>query len=587
MTVIYYIPFPTRLKAPRSIGVSGTETATYVVMEQLAITNPNEKYVILGNHLVHDSDSNAPANLFFMDSFTDELINSATTFISSIQFNLPLNVIKKMVNLQHVIFVTHTPPCGAFIHDFNEIKNQQKRISIVYLCNWTRSYIDHLTNHAIDTPSKYIIGNPLMTDCLQPLTCERLKNSFVFLATWERGGNAALEAFKQIRKIHNDATFHIASYHHDLPSEYIDQGIYVHKSLGKKDLSILLSKTEYFLYPLTLPSGQIHKDTFACCVSEAIASGVQVITYAQGALVDIYGDLIDIIPIPIETTCNSIKDFNFHAYEPWLNSKDGINNIASHVLKIMGNQNQDEIKRRAYIIRNKYSEITIRQMWNDVINDPVRQHLYEMSLKDMLPKSHVNFLHHLKNAHNFTPRVIFDIGACVLHWTKKAKEVWPEATSVLFDAMDNVQFLYEGSLYHIGLLSDQDDKDIRFFENLIEPGGNSYYKENNDTVFPPDKYKVKISSTLDTVVAANNFPQPDLIKIDVQGAEKDIIKGALKTLQNVQYLIVEMQSVDYNRGAPKVFETKPFIESLGWECIAEKFSDNGPDADYCFRRIEK
>ena len=62
----------------------------------------------------------------------------------------------------------------------------------------------------------------------------------------------------------------------------------------------------------------------------------------------------------------------------------------------------------------------------------------------------------------------------------------------------------------------------------------------------------------------------------------DILIGAKECLKTAKFLIVEMQHTNYNDDAPKVEVTKPFIESLGWTCIAEKFSDNGPDADYCF-----
>jgi len=190
----------------------------------------------------------------------------------------------------------------------------------------------------------------------------------------------------------------------------------------------------------------------------------------------------------------------------------------------------------------------------------------------------------MKHELNFEPRVIYDIGSCVLHWTKEAKKLWPDAEYVLFDAFEPAAVLYTGYKNFVGVLSDNDDKIVKFYQNDHLFGGNSYYKEFNDGVFPPDKYIEKKCNKLDTVVQANNFPLPDLIKIDVQGAEKDIIAGALNTLKHAKYLIVEMQDVDYNIGAPKVFETKPYIESLGWTCIAEKFSDNGPDADYCFVR---
>ena len=53
--------------------------------------------------------------------------------------------------------------------------------------------------------------------------------------------------------------------------------------------------------------------------------------------------------------------------------------------------------------------------------------------------------------------------------------------------------------------------------------------------------------------------------------------------KNSKYFIVEMQKVQYNESAPLVTETLPYIESLGFNCVAPLFSDNGPDGDYCFK----
>jgi alpha-N-acetylglucosamine transferase len=144
--------------------------------------------------------------------------------------------------------------------------------------------------------------------------------------------------------------------------------------------------------------------------------------------------------------------------------------------------------------------------------------------------------------------------------------------------------LYTEYQHHVGVLSHLDGQQVKWYQNEYYPGGNSYYREigHPENLFPIDKFIIKKTRSLDSVCIENNFELPDLIKIDVQGSEMDIIKGASKCLEKAKYLIVEMQHVDYNENAPKVFETKPFIESLGWKCIAEKFSDNGCDADYCF-----
>jgi len=214
--------------------------------------------------------------------------------------------------------------------------------------------------------------------------------------------------------------------------------------------------------------------------------------------------------------------------------------------------------------------------------------LLELSTMDLLPQEHVNYLQHLKSQ-GFEPKVIYDIGSCVLHWTNKAKEIWPNAQFILFDAMREAEFLYTGYDYHMGVLCDEDNRQVNFYKNVEGPGGNSYYREVgaplSSTYFPIDKYDIETGFTLDTIVKQKGFPLPDLVKIDVQGSEKDIMKGAINTMAHSQHLIVEMQHMNYNDGAPLVAETGPYVESLGWKCVAPMFSNNGPDADYGYIRV--
>ena len=89
--------------------------------------------------------------------------------------------------------------------------------------------------------------------------------------------------------------------------------------------------------------------------------------------------------------------------------------------------------------------------------------------------------------------------------------------------------------------------------------------------------------TLDEIVELNNFPLPTVIKIDVQGAERDVLEGATKTLKSVQHLIIEVQSAEYNEGAPLKEETFSYLDSLGFRNVAE-IVNYGPDADFHFIR---
>ena len=215
----------------------------------------------------------------------------------------------------------------------------------------------------------------------------------------------------------------------------------------------------------------------------------------------------------------------------------------------------------------------------------VRNRLTELSsLRELhFFKDHVKYLRKLKSE-GLEPKVIYDIGSCVLHWTNEAKNIWSDSKYVLFDAFEPAEFLYEGYDYHIGVLSDS-AKTVEWWQNDMMPGGNSYYREIGRTDFFTDGMStIRPTKTLDDVVKERGFPPPDFIKIDVQGCEVDILKGATETLKSVKDLVVELQHTEYNKGAPQVQESLPFIESLGFRCITPMFAYNGPDADYHFQK---
>ncbi len=214
----------------------------------------------------------------------------------------------------------------------------------------------------------------------------------------------------------------------------------------------------------------------------------------------------------------------------------------------------------------------------------MRERLERASVELCMPDDHVAFLKTLRDEHSFVSKVDYDIGCCVLHWTRAARGVWPGLECVVFDAFEPVQFLWEGHRSFCGVLSDRDDRVVRWYQHDTLFGGNSYYREVGG-IFPPDTYLTRPTHALDSVVARLDFPPPDLIKIDVQGAELDILRGARQTLQSARYLIVELQHVQYNEGAPLAHETIAALEGMGWRCVAERFSDNGPDADYCFKNL--
>jgi len=224
---------------------------------------------------------------------------------------------------------------------------------------------------------------------------------------------------------------------------------------------------------------------------------------------------------------------------------------------------------------------------------PLQLKLRNLRYSVSMPEAHRNYLVRMKNEMGVAPKIIYDIGASVLHWTDAARTVWNDSFYFAFEAMDDCEFLYKesGVGYHMGVLSSEDGKLIDFYENKEHPAGNSYYRENPEFSPPAahlfsDAQRVqKLAFTLDAVIKDKGFPLPDLIKMDIQGAEMDVLKGATVSLQNCKDLILEMQHVEYNKGAPLKDEVIAFVESLGFRLVTAYFATaSDMDGDYHFTR---
>lgn len=220
--------------------------------------------------------------------------------------------------------------------------------------------------------------------------------------------------------------------------------------------------------------------------------------------------------------------------------------------------------------------------------NPKKTRLEKLNEMDLLPQGHYDLINSIKY-HIPEVKNIWDIGSSALHWHDVAKEEFPDAEIICFEAMEEFRDLYikRGVKGFVGtLLSDVPYKSVPFYQNTEHPGGNSIYRENKeysenaDILFPENKYIEKLTNTLDNLSLSNNIPVPDVIKLDTQGSELEILKGYNK-LHEVKAIIIEIAHVEYNLGSPKFSDVTDFLNNMGFILHSNANLDN-IDSDYLF-----
>lgn len=169
----------------------------------------------------------------------------------------------------------------------------------------------------------------------------------------------------------------------------------------------------------------------------------------------------------------------------------------------------------------------------------------------------------------FTPNVVYDIGAHTGTWTQLARKIFPTSDFLLFEANPNLEPALQrtGERYFVTALSDTDGRS-QVFHLPIDPAvsttSGSFYSDRKPAAAASSARDIQIkTSRLDTVQRANGLPSPALIKLDVEGAELEVLGGAGDILRSCSAIIAELTFVR-NDGAPVAHETMKGIYELGF-----------------------
>lgn len=184
---------------------------------------------------------------------------------------------------------------------------------------------------------------------------------------------------------------------------------------------------------------------------------------------------------------------------------------------------------------------------------------------DQLAKSGTNF------------RVVWDVGAHIGEWSQAASRIraFKGAEFVLFEANESHASSLEKRAFpfHIAALGSEPRK-ARFYSTAGT--GDSLYRENTNHYAAIEPRTVHLT-TLDILREEFKLKRPDFLKIDVQGAEKEIIEGGWDSLQFLQAALCEISVSNYNEGAPTLPDMFRVMGQLGLlpRDILERHFHNG------------
>src|SRR5689334_11430180 len=166
----------------------------------------------------------------------------------------------------------------------------------------------------------------------------------------------------------------------------------------------------------------------------------------------------------------------------------------------------------------------------------------------------------------FHPRSIIDIGAFRGDWSRAALKIFPDTSVLMIDANPEQE-------QSLALAAREMGARARFVIQLLGPesrDGVTFYQHTSGssvldelTTFPRTATTLGMR-TLDRLIGSNRLEPPFLLKLDVQGFELEILKGASEVLPRSEVVVLETSLLEYNKGAPLFDDVIGFMKAAGF-----------------------
>lgn len=185
----------------------------------------------------------------------------------------------------------------------------------------------------------------------------------------------------------------------------------------------------------------------------------------------------------------------------------------------------------------------------------------------------------VKALHNaspeWQPNAIIDVGANVGCWTRRGRQVFPNTKFMMYEAFENFADPLkkakaespDGTVdFAIEVLSGEAE-DVQFwaegatgnsmFPQLLGRGGRGH-----GDIKPVTRTTKTLDSARKLSFLANE--RVDILKLDVQGAELEVLKGATEMLKEASFVQFESSVIEYNKGGSCQYEVDELLRHHGF-----------------------
>jgi FkbM family methyltransferase len=166
-------------------------------------------------------------------------------------------------------------------------------------------------------------------------------------------------------------------------------------------------------------------------------------------------------------------------------------------------------------------------------------------------------------ARGFRPSLVFDVGAYRGDFARTALDTWPDATVACFEAqsarvleLERLAKERRGLRVFAGLLGAECRAPVALHEAET---ASSVLDEASGTAHPVVEHPMR---TVDDVVARDFAGRsPDFLKLDVQGYELEVLKGAERSLPAVEAILAEVNLLDIHVGVPLLAQVVAWLDA--------------------------